>query len=176
MGRGKSREETLSSAAAAAQRAQRALPGGEGGVGMGPPGPGAPRGQCVTGPSCLFYILFQQRDSVSLRPGKAWPGELAVRRAGRTSGCKGCSEHTKLTLSVVACLPVGSSRTGLTQALGDRKGFGGKTRLGSEGGHRQRPGAENPKACLQASGLSDVARLLSKAGPVESQTGCRSGG
>lgn len=84
MGRGKSREETLSSAAAAAQRAQRAVPGGEGGVGMWPPGPGAPRGQCVTGPSCLLHPVPtegqckpQARESLARRAGceKGWEAQ-----------------------------------------------------------------------------------------------------
>lgn len=37
------------------------------------------------------YLLSQQRASAILRLGKAWPGELALRRAGRTLAERGCS-------------------------------------------------------------------------------------
>lgn len=37
------------------------------------------------------HILSQQRGSAVLRLGKAWPGELALRRAGRTLAERGCS-------------------------------------------------------------------------------------
>lgn len=40
---------------------------------------------CHGAKPCL-NILSNWRDSIILRLGKAWPGELALRRAGRTIG------------------------------------------------------------------------------------------